>query len=435
MKDSEDYKKKVELLKSSLNEHLKQGNTSIAYEIAECLFISTENYSYLDTCIGIYDPNSIKKDFVYLLYLVSSELMKTYYLGIYYAKIRAWDLSITAFLKVQSKSTVKHKKRATWLIINASMNINKSSKRITIKMAAKHNINKITRHLKKIDLVGITESTSKHNSITVTSKDSTPSNIPLRIAEDLERITNYIDSIKAQSIGNNIQKALSEGPKHKKPQKEIAAKAKTQLIIGKNIWHRDGDVWQISFQNKSVPIPHIIGMVYIGHLLMNPDKEFSLKELDEFVNLYPSIQHTAKGSMVEEKNKKEKERTSISRKGYDTAIDKKALEAYRKEINRLEDKYDIAKDTANQELMNEVREEINKIKSQIRKDTDKYKRRREISSESERMRKRIYNNIKYSYNKIRIKHRSLADYLEKSIILGNNPHYNSDQNIPWDIKF
>ncbi len=219
-----------------------------------------------------------------------------------------------------------------------------------------------------------------------------------------------------------------------------------------NIWRKEGDIWLVVYEGNSVMLPHTTGMYYIGHLLANPNKNFSLKKLDLLVNsgevaLSPlsiklkrilDIENTGSSSS-ENSGDVFKNLGNLNIKDFgwegDDSVDKKTIDECNNRIRELKKKLEIAKLTGNDSLEQEVCDEIYAIVDHLRASTNISGQPRKIDSDLERIRKKIDSNIRYSYDKIRKKHESLIDHLGKSIKLGRNPRYIPNSDIKWDTNF
>jgi hypothetical protein len=74
------------------------------------------------------------------------------------------------------------------------------------------------------------------------------------------------------------QKVLPQTDSPKK-QDSILETKKPSIAIGENYFIRDGDSWKIGFKGKKTRLTHVKGILYIAHLLEQPDTPFYPYEL------------------------------------------------------------------------------------------------------------------------------------------------------------
>jgi len=175
-------------------------------------------------------------------------------------------------------------------------------------------------------------------------------------------------------------------------------------------------------------------MEYIGHILENPNKEYSLLELDKLVN--PG-EIEVDSHIIQKVTKEELDSQFKANKdsvGYDNAIDEEAIKNYKNEIIKLKEELKSAEEADKLDLASTIDKKIAKIEKELKKSVNQYNKPIKVGNELEKIRKKIFNNIKYSQDKIAAKHISLGKHLKKTIKIGKFSRYNSKEPINWDVK-
>ena len=199
-----------------------------------------------------------------------------------------------------------------------------------------------------------------------------------------------------------------------------------------NAWIKKQDIWWVTFDDKTVPIQHKKGMLYMSYLLKSPFKEYSVLELETLINPVqieidsPAIKKIGKN---ESKELLTKQRKPVQ----DRRLDPQYNEQTKRQITRLKNKLDYAEKIDDESLADIIREEIADLESWLKKIRNDDIRAKRTPNEIKKIKDKIYNNVRYSIRAINSKHKTLATHLEKSIKIQDTCKYAPNSKIYWDI--
>lgn len=238
-----------------------------------------------------------------------------------------------------------------------------------------------------------------------------------------------------------IQKVIKLLNKEKTPKRTYLInkynriKAEDDKPADQNLWHKDDVVWRISYEGIPVKIQDLVGLTYIGHLLQDPFKEYSLSELDELVNPgkididSPSVKNVGPGESFDVLS------SGGKKPRYEEKTDRKSIESYKKDIKRLKDRIRYAELTENNEEAQQLREEKESVEGHLNKSTSFFSKKPLLTvPQLELIRKKIYNDVKYSIKVINKKHKPLANHLRQFIKIGKYSRYIPSPEISWDVQ-
>ncbi|MEX0735943.1 MAG: hypothetical protein WD182_00775 [Bacteroidota bacterium] len=204
--------------------------------------------------------------------------------------------------------------------------------------------------------------------------------------------------------------------------------------LGPNIFRREGDVWIIRFGGKDRKhATHVQGHTYIHHLLSNPGKRVLKAELEQ---IDPRALATFDAQDLPWDDEGEGPSIGLLERGV-LLSDPKALTEYKRTLQDLSDDIKAAKDINDIGTVEKLRLDYERIEEQLRISTGRNGKPRELSSEYDKMRKRVSAAINRAIT--RISHvykdvdRGLYQHLDKSIRRGSNPAYLPLSAIPWDL--
>ena len=179
---------------------------------------------------------------------------------------------------------------------------------------------------------------------------------------------------------------------------------------GPNAFLRQGEVWAITFERKTVHLKHSKGLADLALLLSQPGADLEAIEL-------------AQGSSS---------RRAPAAAG-DPVLDRRALASYRTRLRELEQRLDQAEAHHDPEGYARLEAERQALVDELRKATGLGGRTRKLGDEAERARKAVSGRIRQSIAAIRTVHPALGEHLERSIETGTLCSYSPAGSISWQI--
>jgi len=177
---------------------------------------------------------------------------------------------------------------------------------------------------------------------------------------------------------------------------------------GPNAFLRQGEVWAITFEGKTVHLKHSKGLADLALLLSRPGADLEAIEL-------------AQGNSP---------RRTPAAAG-DPMLDRRALVSYRRRLRELEGQLDEAEAGNNPEGYSRLEAERQALVDELRRATGLGGRTRKLGDEAERARKAVTGRIRLSIAAIRAAHPLLAEHLEHSIETGTLCSYSPTDSISW----
>jgi hypothetical protein len=177
------------------------------------------------------------------------------------------------------------------------------------------------------------------------------------------------------------------------------------FAIPVRLFRKDGDVWDLAFNGKSVHVKHSKGMSYIAHLLRTPDKLLSCLEL-----------------VAAEKGVRDLPRLGFGGE----VIDQAALGAYIERREDLEDQLNEAEHNCDQGTKEAVQQEMEKLDKEVESACGLGGRHRRLSDDFEKLRKGVSNAIKRAIEAMRKYDPDLAEHFKRYIKRGLSVRYCSD---------
>ena len=181
------------------------------------------------------------------------------------------------------------------------------------------------------------------------------------------------------------------------------AKLKRQTVQ-LNTFKKGAELWEISFEGKSVYLPDVKGYHDIVSLMTQPHKEIHCAEL-------MGVQ--------------------VGMENHAFALDEKAKLSYQKRIQDLLDDIEDAEAMNHFEKANELREEYDKLVDHLSKSLGLNGKSRKIDSPVERARSAVTWRIRSAIKKIEKAHPQLGKHLSKSIDTGTFCSYSPERDIAW----
>jgi hypothetical protein len=173
---------------------------------------------------------------------------------------------------------------------------------------------------------------------------------------------------------------------------------------------REGQVWRITFEGRTIHLPHSKGLEYIQRLLGLPGEAVSVKSLE------PS--HEVSSSRGE------------------ALSDADALEEYRQTFNDLQTELEQARQDGDDHGVERIREEMAQLGSVLQQSTALGTRPRRFAGSDDRLRVRVAQGIKRSLGKIGAELPRLREHLQEAIVdrAGMAPSYRPAKPRVWRLQ-
>lgn len=188
------------------------------------------------------------------------------------------------------------------------------------------------------------------------------------------------------------------------------AQQQEPLLIGKpissNIFRKGAGLWEISFGDKTVLLPHVKGYIDIAKLLAQPNQEIHCTEL--------------MGMPVRVEDEV-------------LVLDEKAKQAYKKRLQELAvdlDEAEFRNDTVNALTL---RKEYDELVDHLTKSLGLGGKSRKLSPDIDRARSAVTWRLRSAIKKIAEVHSDLGKHLSKSIETGTFCVYSPEKPVEWEI--
>ena len=218
--------------------------------------------------------------------------------------------------------------------------------------------------------------------------------------EAIQWIIDY-NPLKEESKYNKFFEYL-ENQGYTKPIKKKPNIAKSAVFL--NTFKKGAELWEISFDGKSVHLPDVKGYHDIVSLMTQPHKEIHCAEL--------------MGVQVGNDNNV-------------FVLDEKAKNTYKKRVQNLLSAIDEAEAMNNFEKANAYREEYDQLVDHLSKSLGLKGKSRKLDSPVERARSAVTWRIRSAIKKIEKVHPSLGKHLSKSIDTGTFCSYSPEKEYEW----
>ncbi|HEX7014691.1 MAG TPA: CDC27 family protein [Cyclobacteriaceae bacterium] len=172
------------------------------------------------------------------------------------------------------------------------------------------------------------------------------------------------------------------------------------------VFRKEGDVWMLHFEGKTVHLPALKGLNDIALLLSNASREIHCSELMDLP-------------------------VTVATEEY--ALDGKAKREYRLQIRRLQEEIDEAEQMNDSERVASLRESLDQILDHLSTATDIYGRPRKLGSATEKTRSAVTWRIRNTIKKITQVHPTLGVHLTNSIKTGTYCCYSPEKTMQWTV--
>jgi len=222
---------------------------------------------------------------------------------------------------------------------------------------------------------------------------------------------------------------------------------------------RVGDAWAITFRGVEAPVKHTVGLIYISHLLVRPDREFSVTDLNIVANPAPVTGEQDPDTTEPEQIDPEDEESSNIEDGdnlepsadeaalrahYGTymtetndlgdagdAIDPETIARLKLALKTLDERISTARGKGQAELVITLENQKKQAHRYLRAGTNKRGAPRIDNSDTEKMRQRIRIAIQRAIKDVKAAHPDLGRHLLQSIHKGFTCSYRPPSPTKW----
>ena len=181
-----------------------------------------------------------------------------------------------------------------------------------------------------------------------------------------------------------------------------------------NLFRRDGDVWTVTFNGRTVPLRDAKGLRDLAVLLAAPGREVAATELVAGVH----------GGTA----------TALAALGADPVLDDRARAAYRARLADLDD--ELAEADAHHDIERSARlaSERDALIGELARATGLGGRRRRLGDAAERARTTVTARIRDAIGRIERAHPELGRHLRASIVTGARCAYRPAETVRWSVS-
>lgn len=172
------------------------------------------------------------------------------------------------------------------------------------------------------------------------------------------------------------------------------------------VFRKEGDVWTLSFEGKTVHLSGLKGFNDLALLLSHPMREIHCSELMDLP-------------------------VTVATEEY--ALDDKAKREYRHQIRHLQEEIDEAEQMNDSERVATLRESLDQILDHLSSATDIFGRPRKLGSVAEKTRSAVTWRIRNAIKKIAQVHPALGAHLTNSIKTGTYCCYSPEKPLQWAL--
>ena len=228
-----------------------------------------------------------------------------------------------------------------------------------------------------------------------------------------------------------IRSHRSDDSMYKIPVYASVATNPASTLGRKAIFRRDGDVWTLSYEQKTVRLRDIKGLSYIARLLSQPDTEIHAIELARTAE--PGVGPGDATIQVTELENIGAHFGDLGNAG--EMLDKQAREAYRRRISELRDEQAEARAQGQVDRAEAAELEIDSLIAELSRATGLGGRSRVAASIPERARQSVTRAIRSALSRIADCHPSLGQVLARQIKTGIYCSYQPDPNsaVLWSL--
>lgn len=213
------------------------------------------------------------------------------------------------------------------------------------------------------------------------------------------------------------------------------SRGKTVASTPTNLFHLDGDIWTITYEEQTVRLRDIKGLTYIRHLLRHPGQEFHASSLIAVDSAIGTENSGAKEELGRLTRDQLAER-NLSSGGFADAgefLDSQAKAEYARRLGELREQLEEAQEFRDEERIAAAQDEIDTLSRELSRAVDLHGRDRRANSPSERARLSVTRAIKVAIERVAKRHPSLARHLTSAIKTGTFCRYSPvpDKPVSW----
>lgn len=199
----------------------------------------------------------------------------------------------------------------------------------------------------------------------------------------------------------------------------------------KNIFKKEGNNWQVSFNSKQVWVKHTKGCYYIAELLKNPNKKIKAKDLQAIVDKFelPDEQYN---NMSEEELKNEGITSQINNSI--DIIDFESLTLIKKQLKTIDTDIEEAEKNGMTQKLTGLKSKKAKIEDFIKKDTNLRGQSRKFSNSNKKVSDAVSSAIRTALKNIEREIPELSLHLKAHISTGHICSYKPDKNYEWSAN-
>jgi hypothetical protein len=186
--------------------------------------------------------------------------------------------------------------------------------------------------------------------------------------------------------------------------------ATMSLAADARVFRKNGDHWQLAFEGKTVVVSHLIGMLYIHHLLEIAPKQMSVLQLRRVA--VPEFQPQILGSAGE-------------------LLDERALREFENSLSDISNELEEAKVNNDFGRQEHLLQEKMEIEDALSSGSGLSGRQRKASDDLERNRKTVSKAITKAIERITKTHKELGNHLNAHISCGDHCSYRLEPGKPW----
>ena len=178
----------------------------------------------------------------------------------------------------------------------------------------------------------------------------------------------------------------------------------------KYVFKNMGDFWEVTYEGKTQSVKDTLGMHYIKHLLMKPNKDILAYELERIgKNQWENVEH----SMADE------------------IFDETTLQEIRGKLKDFNKSIAIAEEFKDEDKIRSLTDAKTKFMKDCSEGTKPGGGSRHFKSELKQVRDRVSKNIRTARDNIEDKHKQLGSHLKNSITSSDFCKYHPEELPPW----
>jgi predicted ATPase/class 3 adenylate cyclase len=185
-------------------------------------------------------------------------------------------------------------------------------------------------------------------------------------------------------------------------------------------FRREGDVWSLEFEGKTVKLRNTKGLAYLARVLSTPWEDVHVLELVASAISSSQARVTREDSLT-------------SQAMPDEILDAEARSSYRRRLDDLRDEIEEAESWSDVERAERAREEMNAVLEHLNAALGLGGRSRKVADEAERARKAVYMRLRQTIGKLKVEHPALGRHLERAVRTGYFCSYAPDRPTSWRL--